>query len=258
MEERIDQYIRGQMTDSERIAFESELSQNSVLAQQVEREKNLVSAIQIKERKRLLDILKDEELHQVSSNSSTHKANETKVLPLMNRQVYMWVGVAAAAVMLLLVIILRPKEGISSSALYQQYAQHYNSDLLLRGDENSCQVKLAPAQKAYQKKNYTKAIGHFEKLLSSPIDLDSCNLNQEKIKLLTGISYLFVDQDSAARAILEELSSSSETARWYLGLLLLKQDNQEEVKVWFTDWLQQSPPPSPFYQNKVQELLKQF
>lgn len=91
IQDRIDEYIRGTMSASDRIIFESELRRNVELRHEVEVQASIAEAVQAVRLKQLL-----QEVEAGIANVPTKDEPKLKVFFLFRRQVLTWASAAAA------------------------------------------------------------------------------------------------------------------------------------------------------------------
>ena len=132
----------------------------------------------------------------------------------------------------------------NNSPVYSDYNQHEKAAFVERGEYNKI---LLLAQKAFNNKQYQKAIPLFETVLKS--------YKKPEVIYFYAICLLETDNFTKAEDILLSLKDGTSIynyrATWYLALMRLKQNNKESCK----NFLKQIPPDAEDY-TKAQELLE--
>lgn len=215
-EEIIQAYVHDSLSETEKAAFEKEMSLNSALQIAVADYRNIHVSIQQAEReslKKRLQELKNSET--VEEQKSVVRRLRPYLLPL-----------AAASV---LFIALLGKDFLFSSSnteLYNDYYSSYPNTLQpvtrATGDVN----KETTAFVTYEAGDYKKAATLFEEILKTKTDPD--------IKFYYSMSLLNSGKDKTALALLHELKRDSTLyipqTYWYAALLELKNGNKQRSK----------------------------
>lgn len=132
----------------------------------------------------------------------------------------------------------------NNSPVYSDYNQHEKAAFVERGEHNKM---LLLAQKAFNEKQYQKAIPLFETVLKS--------YKKPEVIYFYAICLLETDNFSKAEDILlslkEGTSIYNHRATWYLALMRLKQNNKDGCR----NFLKQIPVDAEDY-SKAQELLE--
>lgn len=240
--ERIDRYLRGELPEEEKNAFEAELGQNAELATELALQKDLEQFLRKQDRRAALK----GQLETIGKDFFQEApAQETgRIVPLQRRHVLRWATGLAAAIALLLVarfVFFQP-------SLYDQYGQH--PPLAMIEKSNEVQDQLAAMEAAFNQKNYAQALPLLQAYVrEKPEDLQA--------ELYLGICLMETGQYRAARTIFTKISGGESSfvdyGQWYLALSYLKEGNKEESR----KILQEVPAESEFAQ-KAQDLLKRL
>lgn len=240
--ERIDRYLRGELPDGEKNAFEAELGQNAELATELALQKDLEQFLRKQDRRAALQGQLKTIGKEFFQDAPTQETG--RIVPLQRRPVLRWVVGLAAAIALLLVarfVFFQP-------SLYEQYGQH--PPLAMIEKSNETQDKLAAMEAAFNQKNYAQALPLLQAYVrEKPEDLQA--------ELYLGICLMETGQYNTARSIFSKISSSESSyvdyGQWYLALSYLKEGNEVECR----KILQAVPAESEFAQ-KAQNLLKRL
>ncbi len=198
-----------------------------------ERERTLISAIRFQGLRADLDYLKELE------NSQTQPR-------LRSKRIY-WYSVAAAACVGILALILVLPSRDTTGKLFDSYFKPYPNvfEPTLRGSE--VEIARAQAFQAYEQGDYERASVLFKQLLNER--------EEAGILLLLGSANLMLNKTAEARsnfnALLEHYDNLDIEARWYLGLVSLKDGNKEKA----ISYLKKVASSESVYAPKAREIL---
>lgn len=240
--EKIDRYLRGDLAETEKNAFETELAQDAELAAELALQKDLEQFLRKQDRRTALK----GQLENIGKDFFQEAAKQEtgRIVPLQRRPILRWAIGLAATIALLLVarfVFFQP-------SLYDQYGQH--PPLAMIEKSNEVQDKLAAMEAAFNQKNYAQALPLLQAYVrEKPEDLQA--------ELYLGICLMETGQYSAARTIFTKISGGESSfvdyGQWYLALSYLKEGNKGECR----KILQEVPAESEFAQ-KAQDLLKRL
>lgn len=240
--ERIDRYLRGELPEADKNAFEAELSQSADLAAELALQKDMEQFLRKQDRRAALK----GQLENMGSEffQNTTPKETGRIVPLRRNQTMRWVIGLAATIALVLVarfLLFQPD-------LYEQYGQH--PPLAMIEKSNAAQDNLAAMESAFNQKDYTKALPLLQTYVQEkPEDIQA--------QLYLGICLLETGEYTAARELFTSISKGESSfvdyGQWYLALSYLKEGNKTECR----KVLQQVPAESEFAQ-KAQDLLKRL
>jgi tetratricopeptide (TPR) repeat protein len=212
--ELLEQYLSGQMAESDRLRLEERLRDEPELQQTLAELKLMVQGLTRAGRKEVHAILKqlDDTLPPV----------EARVVPLWRKT---WLQVAASLSILALCAYLLWPRPADPKELFAEYFEPYPNVIMptVRGDLKGDTALKARAYKAYDLENYKEAIALFEEV----------DQKDEGVLLYLGNAYLA--NGDAARAIrlfekvIAEYEVFDEQAEWYLALAWLRGGDKEEA-----------------------------
>ena len=212
-------YLKNELTETERIAFETKLQSNADFKQEFEIYKALDTSLSSK----FKNEASEQELRKTLTNLGNQFIKEekltkkkSKVISLFN---YKKLLVAASIALLIGFFIFK-----NGNPVYSDFSNHSNLELVVRGDSNETILK---AQDAFNNKNYKTAFAQLTVLEAEfPNDIE--------IQLYKGICLLELNKFSQAETIFDTISSGnsafSTKATWYKALSLLKQEQFEACK----------------------------
>jgi tetratricopeptide (TPR) repeat protein len=236
--EQIQKYLDNELEESEKIAFEQEIAENEMLAQEVALFQKLPQYIgegqspdvdletEHPQFKAYLKVFLSDESKQLENElenigtaflQNENQETSNKVVAIYSR----WKVLSAAAVVLVLFgslwFLMKPT---SSTALYSSYVQHDAIILNQRGNEDEISKN---AEELYNQGNYEAAIPLLLKVNEQNLNFD--------VLLALGVSYLELDDYDNALAQFEAIGQSDaiikDKALWYEAATYLKQNNRD-------------------------------
>ncbi|MEL7530226.1 MAG: tetratricopeptide repeat protein [Bacteroidota bacterium] len=211
----IERYLSQKMSEVERTDFETRLTQEKDLAQ------NLAD---FKEAREAIDLYTEERLKsQFRERYLAEKASETVMKPLGARR---WMYAVAAAVVLLVAVLIGNRLLNPSLSPEQLYAQNYQMPPLnVRGESDD---PLEVISLKMDQADFETAIVDLQTLLG-----DSSFQRQPAAWLRMGLSYMELQKWPLASDALEQVDPSSplvHQARWYAALTALQRGQIEDAK----------------------------
>lgn len=226
--ELLKRYLKGQMTESERAAFEKRMETDATFAEEVATWAAVYKGIQAEGDRQL-----DAQLRDLGKNMlqpETTKLSTTKVnMPQTRKfQIPRWAYAAAAALLLLLVAWpvyqnLRP-----SGPAYADNKALFEKHFRLPPPPTVRDAQPIAWREAFQNKNYTIAISELKTLLADPD-----YANRSEASLFLGLSHLAVGQGQQALDAFAQVSADSfdwDEAQWYSALAYLIIDDVVHAK----------------------------
>ena len=212
-------YLKNELTEIEKIAFEEKLQSDADFKQEFEIYKALETSLSSK----FKNEESEQELRKTLTNLGTQFIKEevstkkkSKVISLFN---YKKLMVAASIAILISFFIFK-----NGNPVYSDFANHTNLEFTVRGDNNQT---ITNAETAFNAKNYKTAFAQLTVLEAQfPNDIE--------IQLYKGICLLEMDKFSQAETIFETISKGNSAfltkATWYKALSYLKQEQFEACK----------------------------
>jgi TolA-binding protein len=217
--EIIDQYLAGELTGEELVAFEQQMQSNPALVNEVQLYKTLGGEI-----KQVNQTDKNEEnLHRSISN--LNKEYFKPKAPIVKMKKIWWMGIAAAVAAIVLLLV-QPFAGekFDNEKLFAHYSANTDelSSVQREGTDNP---ELVNAAELYNSKQYQLALPLLEKLVTAyPDDKD--------LLLAKGVSVLQNGKVESAIPIFNAISSTEtvykNSALWFKALSLLKMNKLAE------------------------------
>jgi len=212
--ERIERYLKHQMTVDERLAFDLELRKNTELTEQVNKQRLINEAIETQSLKEELDAFHDE----ISDADNITKTSKVVSFPFRKM-------VAAAVI----IIALGSFWFFNNNSNEQLYAKHFSPDPGLPTTmSKTSNYEFYNAMVDYKQGDYKKAITKWEVLLKDKPQNDTLNY-------FIGVAHLANKDENQAIKYLSSVTQNesgrfSNEAFYYLGLAHLKADNLELAK----------------------------
>ncbi|MFK7922839.1 MAG: hypothetical protein AB8H47_12820 [Bacteroidia bacterium] len=244
LEEQIDAYLNGRLSDVDRKTFETQIAQDPQLAEEVALQQEATQLLLADRQRAYKTQLKS--VAAKTKTATTINMTETPVVALWQRN---WVRVAAAIALLIgLGFILWPSTTVSYPQMAEAYFEPYPDRLQIRGGDSTTLVQ--EALQAYNQQDYQTVVNTLEKL--SPEDSQYL-LGQ----LYRANAYLAMKEPAPAIDILDDVyaleqSAISEITAWYLALAYLQNDQAAEAKAVLTGIAKDE---ASVYRERAQEIL---
>lgn len=219
--ERINDYLDGQLSGEDLLAFEKEMQLNAELAREVALFKttgNQLSAQlkNLEEKEKLAETLK-------GFNTTYFKKPEVIV-----RSFGRWWYAAAVAAAIILFFIIRPfqHQALSNEALFTAYNKNVEElPGAERGSQNDTVLQRATA--LYNKKDYASVLPLLQNVLAA-------KPGEIQLYLATGICYLQTGKYDSAINVFDTIANGNTVfkteAIWYRALALLKQNKLADCR----------------------------
>jgi tetratricopeptide (TPR) repeat protein len=207
--ETLIRYLDGEMDQTEKEMFESQLQKDMTLKERLESLRVAIASVQ---QYGTVERVKSIHSEMMQELSSVH--NETKVIP-MRRVVRYSLAIAASIIIILVGVNLFTSSQLSSNKLYNEAFVDYDASVV-RGNESQTEI-----ERLYHDRSYTNVIekGKLQ------------NVSQ-KDSLLVGLSYLKSNEVPDAINWLRSISVQNpvrQDAEFYLALSYLKNKNYKEA-----------------------------
>ena len=214
--ELIEAYLAGELQGEKLQSFEDQLSNDSELAKEVTLHRELQAALADQETIELENSLLEirRELDKESEKAT--------VIPL--RTSSRWLIAASILVLIAAAAyLLWPGQ---EQNLYADFFEPYPNYLTTRTDNQN--TTLGAAINAYQNRDYTTALGHFQELLAE-------DTKRTDIRFYIGICQAELDQAEAALSSFQEVITKADNtytgpAKWYKALAHLKVNQNDQAK----------------------------
>lgn len=232
---RFENYLNNEMSEEERLDFESELRDNSQFKESFELYKETTAFVKQKFSPETMAFKKN--LESISEGYFAEGKKKAKVISIKP-----WHYAAAASVLLLLGTWIFNKDSMPE---YSDYSQHENAAFVERStnDEN-----LKNAQDFFNQKKYAEAVASFEEIR---------NADNPEYQYFYAIALIETNHFKKAETILESIRQGNSVyknkATWYMALSELKQLDYKQCK----ELLRQIPEDAEDYEN-AQKLLQQL
>lgn len=240
MDEKIDDLLSGKMSPRERESFVKEVNQNPSLKGELDQKIKSNNDIPFNSFNELM--FKSKKRHFWERKIGFLTKN-------LDKRFYYVVGALVFVVLLLVVALPTIKRyGANERILFEKYYVPYKPSTDIDYQDPVFQ-DVSGTMEAYANKKYFEAIIRFQKLLENNQDLVF-------VKFYLGLSFIETNQYNKAEAILGEVVEVEnniyhDPAIWYLGLIHLKQNQNEKAKEYFKNLLQDQN----LYRDKAEEIL---
>lgn len=216
--ETIEQYLRDEMSDSARAAFEQRMEQDEQFRETVAYYSNVIEGIETASLKSTLESYHAEMEQTRNGETSKEPADSTKRYPFVKYLV--------AASLLLVVGITVWMIAFQQNSQQQLFAAYFEPDPgLITPMSSTDQYEFYAGMIDYKQENYRQAIAKWEPLLDERPRSDTLNYFLGVAQLATG------DEDEALPYLEMTLktpeSAFGNEAYFYMGLAYLKNGNRE-------------------------------
>ncbi len=243
--ESIEKYLKGELDEFEKLAFEDKLQQDTNLQKELKLHKAMMQGVREFFGEKLLE---DFAAWDKEVPSKQSQAKQIFLRPLL----------AVAAVILLLVVMyvgLNYSKSIDNQALFANYYQTYPNyaSNTVRGENENIKVSQKAFQ-LYSERKYKEAIKIFEQLKAEN------NEAYYEINFYWALCYLELDEIEQAenKLAVHVLKSNphdyTNPARWYLALTYLKMNQIEQCKTQLSYLISNNTD----YTQKAKKLLLQL
>ena len=236
--EHIEDYLSGQLSHEQKLAFEKQMSNDPELASEVEVYRGLVTSVRKQSRVELKGYL-----NELDKEGATYK--------MRHRWTYT-LGIAASISLICITTYLIFFGESRSDKLYDQFYETYPNIVEAKTREEAETDLRQKAFYAYQDAEYEKARSLFQQLLADDPSSGEFNLYQ-------GLTYLELNEPQQAlkyfKKIINNTSSSYiDQAQWYASLAALKL-NDKDMALTYTKSLSLK---KGHYGSKAEALLKEL
>lgn len=224
MNDRLEQYLRNEMTTDARLAFEQELSANPELLNETKKMAGIMAS---------LDHLKAKQLLNTFSN--------TKSSTLWGFNTWRYAAAIAGIILVGSLFILN--SGNSSVELFDKYYKVY-PNVVSPSERSGSTVDQDQVWQLYESGQYEQALPLFtEQLARNPT---------EQIRFYAGLTALEAgDTDLAQELLSTDFNQFANQAQWYLALTFIKTGSNSEA----SEVLLQIAESNTSYSNRASELL---
>ena len=225
-------YFNNEMLQEEKLEFESQLQNDSEMREKFELYKETTQFLSAKFDSQTIDFKKN--LETISKEHFSETKSKSKVIAFKP-----WYYAIAAS----LVIGMGTWFMMPENPEYGDFNQHENASFVERGTSD---INLNEAQKAFNAKDYKKAVASFEKVK---------DMTSPELEYFYAIALIETNNYPIAETTLKNIKSGTsvykDKATWYLALSDLKQKKFDECKT----YLNQISTDAEDY-LKAQKLLK--
>jgi tetratricopeptide (TPR) repeat protein len=236
--EKIDRYLLGEMTQQERIDFESFMEENPDLKETMLIQKHIVSAIDAVEKEKFIQHLKEidkSKMVQVVMEDSMHYKKMEKAIKLESKEInwkkYALSAIAIAAMFVVVFLVFKNSNSTNYDRLYAENFTTYPNDYVFSRSDDLTQEDqeiITEALQYYDNKEYSQTIQVLEKYLTAK-DKDT------ELLFYLAMSQMEIGKIEEAIENLEYLNAVpdylySVDVKWYLALGYLKKGEGEKAK----------------------------
>jgi TolA-binding protein len=273
IQNKIEQYLQGKMTDAEKKDFEKELGNNDLIKAKLELQREIINQIKsrafVNAQLAMARVEVENDSNELEQEIATQIRNRAYVDQQINaaksevkkgRTIQLVrIAMSVAALFLGVVLIHGIWQNSQMEKLYTGNFEVFENDLTgigtFRGTTNQTGLDtlINLALKEYESKNYIEAEKQFNHILT----LDTKNY---ELRFYLGVSQLANHKTNEAIGTFEKLYQQPkefayyEETRWYLALANLKIHNKSAAENYLKELIQLEG----FYYDKAKELLNQL
>jgi len=221
--EEIEGYIYNELSEEEMALFETELSSNKTLADEIELIRNIDLALKESEVIQLRN-----NLQNIAAKNANEKQTELSFISRFKARRVIISSVAATLILLLGITGLLTRQA-SQDKLYQKFYAAYPISGINRSANESADPTLANGLQKFNNQEYEAAINLFKEVTSR-------NKNNPVAHFYTGASFQETGEYQNAiseyhKVIVEKDNLFIEQAQWYIGLCYLQtKENKKAYK----------------------------
>lgn len=238
--ENIEQYIKGELSEDERISFENKLKSDKELSKEVAFELSIIS--QYKNKGEQIDKENIEKLKLIEINKSFRNKTDTK-------KVICWSIISSMAACIIILISFNIYSNyMMNSAFDDYYTKADYNESLSRGNDSNNNIKV---EEYYKNGNFKELIDYYISTKDSNICID---------QLLVSIAYIETNNLEKAIELLNreinkgDINPNYQSAYWYLALAYTKaHEKVNAIKILDLIIIQDS-----FYKEKAIKLKKRL
>ena len=240
---RIDDYLLGRLEGDGLTAFEQQLQTDMEFAKRVNQQKNALDLL-----RKVGDFEMKKEVQEVQD--LFEKGKQSKSLLIVLRP---WL--VAAASIALLVFAYVAFQVPTAEQLFNSNYLAYDTGYGNRAGTDPVEMKLAEASKYYKEQKYAEALPIFESAQSE--------IKEAKLLLMTGITYLELNQFDKAQASFSQLVTQKDPAfqyhgLWYSAMSYLKAGDIEKAKNQLQQLVNAEDENDVFKQLEAMKILKKL
>ncbi|MCG8701408.1 MAG: hypothetical protein MI922_25375 [Bacteroidales bacterium] len=251
LEENIDlieRYLDNRLSAEELTEFEQRKIDDKKFNELVTEMNTLVQGIRFSEREKLRKELADLEAGLPEVETEVEAKTEKSKVIFLKRRVFQMAVAASIVIAFGLFYVLRPT-ALSGDDIFNEFYKPYPN--IIHGVERSVIPELTLEQKAYynyEAGNYQEAIALFDEFLQE-------NSNDNYARFYKAVSYMglgdYVQTIPQLEVLIAEDIELINQAQWYLGLALVKTEQNEKA----TEVLTKLSQSTSSYASKAQQVL---
>ncbi len=242
--EELESYIHSELSDEERASFETELTSNYDLINEIDLIKNIDLALQENDVMLLRSNLKS-----IAGEIASEKQKERSFAGKFNSRKVVISAVAASLILLMGITGLLSRQS-SQGEIYQEFYNKYETTGVVRSANTNADKTLSEAMQKFDNKDYNAALNLFSEVISR----DQSNMVGH---FYTGVSLQETGKYNNAikefeTVIIDKDNLFIEQAEWYIGLCYLQTNENKKAYRQFKKIAKNDG----YYQQKAQAILR--
>jgi hypothetical protein len=244
--EEIEGYIYNELSEEEMVSFETELSTNKTLSDEIELIRNIDLALKESEVIQLRN-----NLQNIATKIASEKQTELSFITRFKARKVILSSIAASLILLLGITGLLTRQA-SQDKLYQKFYAAYHISGINRSANESADLTLASGLQKFDNQEYEAALNLLKEVTSR-------NKNNTVAHFYTGASFQetgkYQDAISEFQMVIADKDNLFiEQAQWYIGLCYLQTNENKKAYKQFNKIAENQG----FYQPKAQAILRKM
>lgn len=244
--EEIEAYIYNELSDEEMASFETELSSNKSLSEEIELIRNIDLAIRENEVMQLRNSLQG-----IAAKNASEKQTELSFIARFKARKVILSSIAASLILLLGITGLLTRQ-TPQDKLYQKFYTAYNISGISRSAAPSPDQNLAAALQKFDNKEYQTAIDLFNKVTDHDQNNTVAHFYTGAAMQENGNFKKAIDHYNLVVKNKDNLFM--EQAQWYIGLCYLQTNENKKAYKQFKNIAENQG----FYQPKAQAIIRKM
>jgi len=238
---QVEEYIDGDLNESEIFAFEKLLSTNHKV------KRDYLLSASINEAIVEYDVM---ELRDTMQDIFVEEPEVKRLQPAFNRRKMLYAAASVAMVMAVGGAVKYLGHAPDNEDIFQKFYTPYETTISYRSGNTETDRLLLRAMEYYEIHDYNKALLLFEEVLQT-------RKNDMSLNLYSGISYMEEEQYSNASRSFNEIIDHNdnlfvEQAKWYLSMCYIKTNEGAKAEILLRELIEQKS----YYKDMASKVLK--
>ena len=238
---KVEEYIDGELNESEIFAFEKLLSSNNKV------KRDYLLSASVNEAIMEYDVM---ELRDTMHDIFIEEPEVRRLQPAFNRRKMLYAAASVAMVMAVGGAVKYLQHGPNNEDIFQKFYSPYETTISYRSGNTETDRLLMRAMECYEAHDYDKALVLFEEVLKD-------REGDMSLNLYSGISYMEEEKYTNASKSFNEIIDHNdnlfvEQAKWYLSMCYIKTNEDKKAEVLLRELIEQKS----YYKDLASKVLK--